>query len=124
MTLSPAPSSPTLRASSPLVEALDLSFLPPIFVLPAHLSTEDLHDIENQLQDHGATVTYDINEAKLVIGKVSTKKRAQFELRSLGLWTEEVEAGYVKAQESDDQGEPPKKKVRWSSPKKEPKSII
>lgn len=114
MTPSPAPSSPTLRGSSPPAEELDFSHLPPIFVLPAHLSTEDLHDTEDQLQDHGAVVTYDINEAKLVVGKVGTKKRAQFELRSRGLWTEEAESLMVKASESD-QGEPRKKKARLSA---------
>jgi DNA polymerase IV len=125
MASTPPPSSPTLRGSSPPVEELELSFLPPIFVLSAHLSTEDLHDIEDQLQDHGAVVTYDINEAKLVIGKVGTKKRAQFELRSRGLWTEEVVVAPVKASELDE--EPPKKRARLNSPKtvsKPPPNIV
>lgn len=123
MTSSPATSSPTLRSgSSPSTEELDFSFLPPIFVLPAHLSTDDLHDTEDQLQDHGAVVTYDINEAKLVIGKVGTKKRAQFELRSRGLWTEEAEIVAPKAPDSEG-GEPRKKKARLSSSEKGSKSI-
>ncbi|TID15260.1 terminal deoxynucleotidyl transferas-like protein [Venturia nashicola] len=122
MTSSPAPSSPTLRGSSPPVEELDFSHFPPIFVLPAHLSTDDLHDTEDQLQDHGAVVTYDINEAKIVIGKVGTKKRAQFELRSRGLWTEE--AGSVALKSSESEGaEPQMKKPRISTSMKESKAI-
>ncbi|KAE9971582.1 hypothetical protein EG327_009820 [Venturia inaequalis] len=122
MTSSPAPSSPTLRGSSPPVEELDFSHFPPIFVLSAHLSTDDLHDTEDQLQDHGAVVTYDINEAKLVIGKVGTKKRAQFELRSRGLWTEEAVSIAVQDLESGE-AEPRKKKARPSTPKQEAKPI-
>jgi DNA polymerase IV len=118
--------SPTFRDSSPPVEDINLSSLPPVFVLSAHLSTEDLHDIEDQLQQHGALVTYDINEAKLVIGKVGTKKRAQFELRSRGLWTEEVGGKIepINAQKLDGAEEPPRKKARLDSPKKERESAI
>lgn len=91
-------------------------------MLPAHLSIDDLHDTEAQLQDHGAVVTYDINEAKLVIGKVGTKKRAQFELRSRGLWTEEAGSVAVEAVESEG-GEPQRKKARLGIPEKGSKSI-
>jgi DNA polymerase IV len=60
--------------------------LPPTYLLPTHLSLEALHDLEDQIP----TLTYDITEAKLVLGKVTTKQRALFELRNRKLWTEEV----------------------------------
>ena len=60
--------------------------LPPTYLLSTHLSLEALHDLEDQIP----TLTYDITEAKLVLGKVTTKQRALFELRSRKLWTEEV----------------------------------
>jgi DNA polymerase IV len=60
--------------------------LPPIYLLPTHLSLEKLHELEDQIP----TLTYDIKEAKLVLGKVTTKQRAEFELRSRKYWTEEV----------------------------------
>lgn len=63
---------------------------PPIFVLPTHLTLEKLHHVEEILTDCGAPLTYDISEARLILGKVSQKKRAALELRSRGLWTEEL----------------------------------
>ncbi|KAL1860993.1 hypothetical protein Plec18167_003723 [Paecilomyces lecythidis] len=63
---------------------------PPIFVLPTHLTLDELHQVEETLADCRAPLTYDVSEAKLVLGKVSQKKRAALELRSRGLWTEEV----------------------------------
>jgi DNA polymerase IV len=60
--------------------------LPPTYLLSTHLSLETLHDLEDQIP----TLTYDITEAKLVLGKVTTKQRALFELRSRKLWTEDV----------------------------------
>jgi DNA polymerase IV len=60
--------------------------LPPTYLLSTHLSLEALHDLEDQIP----TLTYDITEAKLVLGKVTAKQRALFELRSRKLWTEDV----------------------------------
>jgi len=60
--------------------------LPSTYLLSTHLSLEVLHDLENQIP----TLTHNITEAKLVLGKVATKQRALFELRSRKLWTEEV----------------------------------
>ena len=85
--------SSTKTASNPsLVKALDLSFLPPILILPTHLTLLELHDAEEALIGFGATLTYDIAEAKLILGKIGTKRRAEFELRCRRLWTEEVQA--------------------------------
>lgn len=65
--------------------------LPPTYLLQTHLSLEELHDLEDQIP----MLTYDITEAKLVLGKVTTKQRALFELRSRKLWTEEVVSGTI-----------------------------
>ncbi|KAI9824956.1 MAG: hypothetical protein M1826_007208 [Phylliscum demangeonii] len=60
---------------------LDFSVLPPIFVFPTRLTLTELHNVEDQLTQYDAPMTYDTKEAKLFIGKVGTKQRAQFELR-------------------------------------------
>lgn len=60
--------------------------LPVIYLLRTHLSTDELHGLEAQIP----TLTFDINEAELVVGKISQKKRALFELRNLKLETEEL----------------------------------
>ncbi|KAJ5788001.1 hypothetical protein N7457_002991 [Penicillium paradoxum] len=62
----------------------------PIFILPTHLSLEALDEIEGRLVQYGGNLTYDIAEAALVLGKVTRAKRAALELRSRGVWTEEL----------------------------------
>lgn len=64
---------------------LDLSHLPEVYVLPLHLSVDEVHDVEEQLSESGATVTYDIFEARLILGLVSTARRAKFELQCRGV---------------------------------------
>lgn len=71
-------------------DTIDLSSCPTIFVLPTHISLEELHAVEGTLSKCGAPLTYDIMEARLAIGKVSHEKRAALELRSKGLWTEGI----------------------------------
>ncbi|OOF92463.1 hypothetical protein ASPCADRAFT_517854 [Aspergillus carbonarius ITEM 5010] len=66
------------------------SSCPPVFVLPTHLSLESLHEIEESLIKRDARLTYDISEAKLVLGKIGQDKRAALELRSRGIWTEPI----------------------------------
>ncbi|KAH7242428.1 hypothetical protein BKA59DRAFT_401378 [Fusarium tricinctum] len=56
---------------------MDLDNLPRIFLLSAHLKPDELHHLEERIP----TLTYDINEAELVIGKISQPRRAEFELR-------------------------------------------
>ncbi|KAK2871893.1 hypothetical protein FQN49_002717 [Arthroderma sp. PD_2] len=80
------PSSPATEDG----ETIDLKSCPSIYVLPTHISLEELHAIEEILSRCGAPLTYDITEARLAIGKVSHKKRAALELRSKGLWTEDA----------------------------------
>ena len=65
--------------------AVELDF-PTIFLLPAHLGSEELQDLEEQIP----TLTYDIKEAEVILGKVSRKERALFELRKSKLVLEEV----------------------------------
>ena len=63
--------------------------LPVIFLLQTHLKPAELHELEESIP----TLTYDVNEAEVVLGKVSRKQRAQFELRRLKLETEPVRNG-------------------------------
>ncbi|RAH86553.1 Nucleotidyltransferase [Aspergillus japonicus CBS 114.51] len=70
----------------------DFSACPPIFVLQTHLTIEALHAIEEELVRRNARLTYDIDEAALILGKLSQAKRAALELRTLGVWTEPTQA--------------------------------
>ncbi|KAL2136777.1 hypothetical protein VTI74DRAFT_1429 [Chaetomium olivicolor] len=65
---------------------MTLSF-PVIFLLSTNLSSHELQGLEEQIP----TLTYDINEAEVVLGKVFRKERALFELRKHKLVTEEVD---------------------------------
>ncbi|OJD16753.1 hypothetical protein AJ78_03091 [Emergomyces pasteurianus Ep9510] len=71
-------------------KTINLGHFPSIFVLPTHLDLDELHEVEETLERCGAPLTYDMSEAEIVLGKVSQKRRAMFELRSRGLWTEEM----------------------------------
>ncbi|KFY87219.1 hypothetical protein V498_07257 [Pseudogymnoascus sp. VKM F-4517 (FW-2822)] len=70
--------------------------LPITYLLSAHIPEER----RLQLEDEIPNLTYDITEAKLVLGKVGTKQRAEFELRSRKLWTEEVKGTEEVAKDS------------------------
>ncbi|OCK79141.1 Nucleotidyltransferase [Lepidopterella palustris CBS 459.81] len=113
--MSNPPSSQTLAGSSPSREdpsvALDLSVLPPVFVLSAHFNDDELHDVKERLVDQGVPLTFDVSEAKIFVGKVGTKRRAEFELRSLRLWTEEVAISESAAHDLKESG-PARKKRR------------
>ncbi|KAL1625572.1 hypothetical protein SLS56_007231 [Neofusicoccum ribis] len=87
-----------------MTPVLDLRGLPPVFVLSAHLAVHDLHELEDRLTVRGAQITYHVAEAKLVIGKVATKRRAVMELRSRSLYTDDVTPS------SDATGPPTKKR--------------
>lgn len=75
---------------------------PPIFLLPTHLQPAELHRLEDSIP----SLTYDIREADLVLGKISKTERAQFELRRLRLKTEPVRDGYGIGQHVDVAWEP------------------
>ncbi|CAI7637955.1 unnamed protein product [Penicillium glandicola] len=84
---------------------------PPIFILPTHLSLEELDEVEGRLMDYGGKLTYDIAEAGLILGKVGRAKRAALELRTRGIWTEELISS--SASKSTGSGvEPPPKRRR------------
>lgn len=93
---SPPPLSDVALAQEPATGAgkptasIDLSFIPPVLVLSAHLSPDEVHEIEDKLTACGATITYDVTEAKIILGKIANKKRAQLELRTRKLYTEEI----------------------------------
>ncbi|KAL8756133.1 MAG: hypothetical protein Q9184_004593 [Pyrenodesmia sp. 2 TL-2023] len=61
---------------------LDLSSLPTVYILPAHIALDDLHWIENELTRSGAPLTYEIREAKLILGNLTKPRRAKFELQA------------------------------------------
>ena len=73
--------------------ALKLKFreLPPIYVLAAHLSIHEQHEAEDALSTGGASLTYDINEALIVLGNISQPRRAKSELQWKGLRVEDIE---------------------------------
>ena len=75
----------------PEVSTLDLSGLSPVYVLATHLSINEQHEAENALNERGAPLTYDIHEAKLVLGNISRTQRAKLELKWKGVHAEEVE---------------------------------
>jgi DNA polymerase IV len=85
----PSPSDLATTTTSPL----DLSSLPPIFVSATHFDPTALHELEDSLVDSGAALTYDLNEAGIVISKVARKPRVLFDLKARGVWTEEVAVG-------------------------------
>ena len=67
-----------------------MGILPPIFLLSTHLPLPDLHDLEDRIVAQRAPLTYNVHEARLFLGKIGTTQRAEFELRSRGLWTDQV----------------------------------
>ncbi|KZF21481.1 terminal deoxynucleotidyl transferas-like protein [Xylona heveae TC161] len=99
--------------------AINLATLPPVFVLPTHLTQSELHRVEDQLANANAPLTYDIEEAKLVLGNVGTKRRAEFELRCRKLWTQEVattKRSLATADEKHTEPEPAQKRKRIQEP--------
>jgi DNA polymerase IV len=72
--------------------ALDLSRLPPIAIFTAHLKDEEERTLKETLRQYDAPLTTDVSRAKVFIGKVGTKRRAEFELRSRKLVVEEAAA--------------------------------
>jgi DNA polymerase IV len=92
---------------------VDLTGWPTIYVLPVHLPTDEVHELEENLIEAGATVTYDISEARLVLGAVNSAKRARFELQSRRVHVEQVHQS-IEATGTQDSGSPAKKRRRIS----------
>lgn len=85
--------APSLSPASTIsLPGLDLSSIPPIAILSAHLKDEEERGLKQTLRRYDAPLTTDFSRAKLFIGKVGTKKRAEFELRSRKLVVEEADA--------------------------------
>lgn len=62
--------------------------LPPVYLLPTHLKPDELHELEEKIP----SLTYNIQEANLVIGKISQRERALFELRRGKVLTDPIDA--------------------------------
>ncbi|KAF2125998.1 Nucleotidyltransferase [Dothidotthia symphoricarpi CBS 119687] len=69
---------------------LDLSTIPPIAILTAHLKDDEERQLKETLHRFNAPLTTDVSRAKVFIGKVGTKRRAEFELRSRKLRIGEI----------------------------------
>ncbi|KAL1301561.1 hypothetical protein AAFC00_005798 [Neodothiora populina] len=106
-------SSPSTLKSS-FGGGLELSSLPPIFISKTHLDRDDLHDLEDQLVEAGGNLTYDITEAKIILSKAERKRRIELDLRSVGLWTEQVTSTHEGRPLPDDVdlSEPPTKRQK------------
>ncbi|KIW96074.1 uncharacterized protein Z519_03140 [Cladophialophora bantiana CBS 173.52] len=89
-------------ATSHLPHPLNLSSSPPIFILPTHLKPQELHDTEDLIFQSGGHLTYDAKEARVFIGRVAQKKRAAFDLRARGVWTEEAALPEVSSNRNED----------------------
>ncbi|KIV80219.1 hypothetical protein PV11_07735 [Exophiala sideris] len=100
----------------------DLKSVPPIFVLQSHLQSDQLHQTEDLIFRLGGSLTYDATEARVFLGKVGQKKRAAFDLRAKGVWTEESELPEIKSNDETEDGEPPRKKARLEGSDRDVKS--
>ncbi|KAF2001607.1 Nucleotidyltransferase [Amniculicola lignicola CBS 123094] len=85
-----APSSPISSSSTSQKSKLDLSKILPITILSAHFKNNEEKELENNLRQYGAPLTIDDSKVKILIGKVGTKRRAEFELRKRKFRVEEV----------------------------------
>ncbi len=60
---------------------------PTIYLLPKGLDPEYMSELESQIP----SLTYDINEAEIVLGKLSQPTRAKWELRTRNVLTEDIQ---------------------------------
>jgi DNA polymerase IV len=75
-------SRPLPPTSTISLAGLDLSSIPPIAVLSAHLKDDEVRVLKETLRQYDAPIANDVSKAKVFVGKVGTKRRAEFELRS------------------------------------------
>lgn len=85
------PSEPPSNDKHHPKKQLDLSTLPPIYLLPTRLDAEKAQDLKRALSAHGARLADSAPEARLFLGRVSTAKRALLEVRGRGLDLEEAD---------------------------------
>lgn len=84
---------------------------PIIYLLSTHLDPDSLSEWESKIP----TLTYDINEASIVLGKISNPERARFELRRRKIITEDIDTLSVSVPNLDTQSQhpsPPLKRKR------------
>ena len=79
---------------------LKLDLFPPIFVLEVHLTDIEISIVEDQLHQAGASLTYDLKEARIVLGAIEKERRARFELRRGGVEFTEFPPKYESVAES------------------------
>ncbi|KAL8723031.1 MAG: hypothetical protein Q9225_000573 [Loekoesia sp. 1 TL-2023] len=107
-------------AAASAYTGLDLSHLPAVYVLPAHVALSDLHEIEHQLARSGASLTYDIREARLILGTISKPRRAKFELQAAKVHFKDIDPSSLSKAGVNNQSileeaeleTPPKKKLK------------
>jgi DNA polymerase IV len=80
--------------------------MPTVYLLSTHIEPGTLPQLQSQIP----TLTFNIKEADIVLGKISKKERAIFELRRRGIVTAEV------ADESDDALPPAKRRRPLTTP--------
>ncbi len=113
-------SSPIARPSSPSPTStisllgLDFSQLPPVAILSAHLNKDEEKNLRQNLEKHHAPLTSDLTQAKVFIGKVSTKRRAEFELRSRKFIVQDVTTFFKRPASSSEGVESASKKRKLS----------
>jgi DNA polymerase IV len=107
-------SNQTLRHGSlsptSTISGLDLSNIPPIVILSAHLKDDEARILKETLRRYDAPLTADISRAQIFIGKVGTKRRAEFELKSRKLVVEEVASSKRPASPMKAVGSPQKRR--------------
>ncbi|WQF89662.1 Putative BRCT domain, DNA-directed DNA polymerase X, DNA polymerase beta-like protein [Colletotrichum destructivum] len=85
----PRSSITTICATSHMTAVARMALeLPPVYLLPTHLNPDELHDLEGKIP----SLTYNIQEANIVIGKISQRERALFELRRAKVLTDPIDA--------------------------------
>jgi hypothetical protein len=92
-----SPESPyrhTPQSPGPPID-LSLLSLPPVYIIPQRLSAQQLSDLREQLEAANGEVVDDghVHEARFLLGRIHTPKRAAFELRKCGIYTEEIDDG-------------------------------
>ncbi|OTB05266.1 hypothetical protein M426DRAFT_10862 [Hypoxylon sp. CI-4A] len=93
---------------------------PSIYLLPTHLKPDEIPELEDKIP----TLTYDIDEADVILGKVSRKERAKFELRRRNILTEDVQIAPILVPnletQTDDPSPAPKRRKLSSSASPKP----
>lgn len=86
--------------------------LPPIFILSTNLQSDELHSLEESIE----SLTWDANEAEVIVGKITRRERALFELRKLNIDTDEI-------REEEAPQEPPSKRRKTTDSDGRPEHV-